>query len=237
MHMQRTSCTLPSTQYRLAKKTGTTVLWALVLVLGLRTMVASADTIDRATYLSGFEKELLREMNLARQTPGKYEGFLESRKPYYVGTLFQPPGLIPVATREGLGAVNEAIRFLRSIDPVAPLSPSRGMSLGARDHAREQGPKGAVGHQGSDGSKSWERVNRYGAWQGHIGENIFYGQGTAREMVTGLIIDDGVASRGHRENLFNARFRVAGVACGAHATYRSVCVITFAGQYTEKASR
>lgn len=206
----------------------------LALAFGLRSAMAQQEPVGRATDSSGFEQELARELNLARQSPGTYAAFLELMKPHYAGNLYQPPGLTPTATQEGLRAVNEAIRFLHAARPLPALRLSRGMSLGARQHVKDIGPRGATGHQGSHGSQPGDRVNRYGTWQGTMGENIAYGNDTAREVVTSFIIDDGVPSRGHRKSLFDAAFRVMGVACGTHAQYRSVCVVTFAGAYTEK---
>jgi len=40
-----------------------------------------------------------------------------------------------------------------------------------------------------------------------------------------LIVDDGVADRGHREIVYSAELRFAGAACGPHPVYGTMCVI------------
>ena len=41
----------------------------------------------------------------------------------------------------------------------------------------------------------------------------------ARSVMLSLIVDDGVADRGHRVAIYNPRFRVVGIASGAHSEY------------------
>ena len=187
-----------------------------------------------AEFLSPLEHAVVSEINKARTAPKDYASLLEEYKKYYDKKLLKLPGETPILTKEGGRAVVEAIRYLRSIKPLPPLNPSKGMSSGARDHVEDQGSSGSTRHKGRGGSRPWERVNRYGTWEQSIGENIAYGSDKARNMVMYLIIDDGVSGRGHRKTIFNPDFRVIGVACGHHPTYGTVCVITFAGGYKEK---
>lgn len=208
-------------------------LW---LMLGALFVQAQQDAIAAAEYLSALEKEILRELNLARTQPAQYAEFVAQMKSYYDGKLFQRPNEETVLTEEGVAAVEEAVRFLRKVKPLSPLSPSRGLSLAARDHVAEQGPRGAIGHRSRDGSTISDRLNRYGRWQEATAENISYGESQARMIVAVWIIDDGVPERGHRDNLFNKDLKIAGVSCGAHAAFKSICVVDFAVRYQEKNS-
>jgi len=211
----------------------------IFLILLLYPSVGSSQPsgVEAAKFLSPLENSVVREINVARTASQDYASLLEQRRKYYDKKILRLPGESPLLTKEGVEAVVEAIHFLRSAKPIAPLNPSKGMSLGAKDHVKDQGSSGSTQHKGADRSQPWDRVNRYGTWEKSIGENIAYGSSKARDVVLSLIIDDGVPSRGHRRNIFNPDFRVIGVACGHHATYGTICVITFAGGYKEKTEK
>lgn len=187
-----------------------------------------------ADYLSAMEREVLGEINVARTNPLKYAKFAKDLRNSMAGRMIKRPGKPTILTQEGIAAVDEAIGFLRYVHPVTALSPSRGLFMTARDHVRNQGPKGTIGHEDPDGSQINHRADRYGEWTALIGENISYGAETPREHVLALIIDDGVPSRSHRKNIFNPTFRMIGIAIGPHAKFRTMCVIDFAGGYKEK---
>ncbi len=190
--------------------------------------------IPKVDYLSPTEKEIIGEMNLARTNPQQYAGFLEEAKKSMSGNRFKLDGTNPATVNEGVKAVDEAIQFLRAAQPLPVLQVSKGMSLGAKDHMKDMTQSGKMGHKGSDGSLPEERVSRYGNWKLAVGENIAYSSSTAREVVLGMIIDDGNPGRGHRLNIFNANHHIAGVA-GQPSAKGIVCVVTYAGAFTESA--
>jgi len=176
--------------------------------------------------------EFLAETNLARSAPQRYAGYLRELRRRFVGLSYRMPGSAEyVLTSEGVAALDEAIGFLQQQAPLAPLSWSQGLAEAAAELAGDEGQSGETGHTGSQSGDMRQRIERHGTWVSRIAENIGYGPDTARLMVMQLIIDDGVPERGHRKNIFNPSFRVAGAACGPHPVYRNMCVMEFAAGF------
>ena len=191
----------------------------------------------RTIILSPLELRVIEEMNKVRTKPTSYLPLLNNWKQRFSGNQVKLSQQVFLRTIEGVNAVDEAIDFLQSTRPLSPFKLSLGMSQAARDHVRDQGETGNIGHIGGDGSTPFIRLNRYGRWQITAGENITYGVARADEIIMQLIIDDGVRDRGHRNNIFNSAFQVAGVAFGYHIQYQNMCVITYAGGYKTAAGR
>ena len=206
-------------------------LSAVIGLVGFEPAQAAGD-VDFAA----LERGIVEEVNLARTNPGAYAAWLNGQRPHYRGTQLRRPGETPIRTKEGLAAVDEAIRWLGQQRPVGVLGFSRGLSLAARDLTAPQGASGGFGHTGPDGSSPSDRIERHGRWESLIGENVAYGQRTARDVVAAFIVDDGVPGRGHRKNLFNPAYRVMGVDCAPHAVYGTTCAVTFAAGFHEKAA-
>jgi uncharacterized protein YkwD len=208
-------------------------------------MVAIATTtyfteLQALDYLSPIELEIIAETNRLRRDPNLYADELENLKQYYDGQYLKLPGFPRIETVEGVAAVEEAIAVLRKSDRLPQLTPSRGISLGARDHAKDMGERGSTGHYGSDGSDPFVRISRYGKWEvvpgkSVAGENISFSPlHVAHWHVLQWLIDDGVANRGHREALLRSAYQHTGVACGEHRVYGNICVMGYASDYVEE---
>jgi uncharacterized protein YkwD len=183
--------------------------------------------------LSEAERDLLNEINQARARPQVYASYLEKLKPLFKGKEYTPAGKEAFSTQEGWSAVEEAIKFLREAKPVAPLSRSPGLCLAALSHVKDQSSNGATGHKGNDSSFIEQRVKPFGTWQGGIGENLTYGNDSARERLLTWLIDDGFSSRGHRMRIMSPNYGVAGVSCGPHPQFQMMCVLTLASGFVE----
>ena len=219
---------LPPTGTTAKAKTGTA---------STATVAPKTATAPTTGFMTQMEQEVLDEMNLARADPQKYAGFVEEFKKYYDGNRLVIPGRKKaLVTNEGIPAVDEAITFLRNQKPLPSFTIARGLCLAAKDHANDLATKGMSGHLGSDGSLPNARVDRYGDWEGSIGETVFYEVSPARQIVISLIIDDGTPNRGHRRNIFDPNYKVAGVSIVESPTNGAKCVVDYVGGFKEKAA-
>jgi uncharacterized protein YkwD len=198
--------------------------------------VTTPAAVVKEEPLATSERLILDEINLARTNPTEYIKYLEEFKPRFKGLEISFPDGRTLVTNEGIAALNDAITFLREQKPLPPFELRKGLTLAARDHLRDLIMTGKSGHYGSDGSKPEDRASRYGAWRDSVGENIVYDTRSARDTVIGLIIDDGVANRGHRRNIFKLTFHAIGLAMGEPSKTPALTVITFAGDFTDKSA-
>lgn len=208
---------------------------AIAMLISISNWESDLNTGKNSAYLSQTEKEILFEINKARNNPARYaEEYMVSLRSLYDGNKFIRPGRPIIITAEGRKALDECIRIMKNKRPAYPLYPERGLYLAAFDQVKDQRENGGTGHYGSDGSKPINRMERYGNWDICAAENISYGIDDARMIVISLLIDDGVPDRGHRDNILNPAFTVAGVSFGSHPSYGSTCVMDFAGAYKSK---
>lgn len=181
------------------------------------------------------ERAVVREINKIRVFPREYARYLRALGTHFEGTLWRLRDHVPIRTNEGRAAVLEAAEFLEKVQPIpGVMGFSEGLHLAARDHVADQGPTGRTGHVGANGSTFRQRIEARGQPGSLIGEVINYGDETPRMMVIQLVIDDGVPDRGHRRNIFDPDFKVAGAAIGLHKTYGTMVVVDMADSFTTK---
>lgn len=187
-----------------------------LLSFGVATAVAAQGS---------FEEGVFAELNRFRSDPAAYTEYLSDYRPRFEGKLLvaDDDSEIDIMTREGVAAVDEAIRDLRRERPLPTLEWSDALARAAADHVAIQSRSGAVGHY-TKGRGPGERMKARGGGP-YVNEVITYGHHTPEGVVDQLLIDDGVPDRGHRFSLLRSTHRYAGVACGRHPVHRTMCVI------------
>ncbi len=181
---------------------------------------------------SALEADVLAEINLLRRNPVAYAHAVRTWQANYRGNVLLVPGQNKaIKTLEGAAALHEAIAVLERTPASQTMGWIDGLSRAASDHVSTQGTTRAIGHRGEDGSNSLTRISRHGVSRGRSAEVIDYGWSSARDIVIDLLIDDGIADRGHRRALLDPVYAAAGVSCGSHARYGVMCVVEMAERF------
>ena len=189
--------------------------------------------------------------NVAREDPSYYaqyaqdeadNKFIYDRRGNPTGSICLDDDFVPKSSKcdsrliinEGISAWLEAVEVLSNQPALPALKWSEALSQACYDHIRDIGPNGQDSHTGSDGSSPFDRIDRYATWTS-AGENLVYSDAiTGVDMISQLIIDAGVPSRGHRDNIYNTDFTHAGVSCGCHTSYTEMCCIAYGAGIQDK---
>jgi len=174
--------------------------------------IKALDVARGVNYLTDVEKDVILELNKVRTNPKKY------------AELYIKP--LPKSAD-----VQECVEVLSKANSIGILTPEKGLYLAAKDHATDQSKTGQTGHDGSDGSHASDRIKRYGDSKGMRAETISYGKNTGRDIVTQLLVDAGVPSRGHRKIIMDGTHTKVGTSVKTHPKYGHLCVTDYAQSY------
>ena len=169
------------------------------------------------------EAALFNRHNDLRVNPKSFIPKLQEYLNHFRDKILHLPGEDPIQTYEGKTAIEKAISFLSSQQPVPPLTYNYNLSKACKDHVNDIGPKGLTSHEGSDGKNISDRIERYCEWDGACAESIDFGFKNVDNILISLLVDDGVDQRFQRRNLFNTEMKHVGIACGPHKDY-GICV-------------
>ena len=173
-------------------------------------LVTALNTAADSEYLNEEEKKVILFMNMAR-----HDGPLFAKT--FLTAYMQENQLEKNSYTKSLQ------KDLKKITSLTPLIPQEDLTAIAQGHAQKSGEKGTTGH--SDFKKRFEPF--MGKPYNHVGENCSYGYEQAIDIVISLLIDEGIKSLGHRNNILSPDFNSIGVAIRPHKKYRTNCVMDF----------
>jgi uncharacterized protein YkwD len=179
-----------------------------------------------------FSEEISMTLNKLRLDPQSFIPIAEAHLASFVDDLHFKDKLgrenLRIRTREGKAAVLDCIEYLKTVEPLPPISANLFLEKAAFEHVEDLSTNNQLSHTGTDGSTTQERIEKHVHWRGSIGEAIDCGNVDAENIILSLLIDDGTPSRGHRSSILNPEFLVVGAALGNHPTYSYCCVMDFA---------
>ncbi len=126
----------------------------------------------------------------------------------------------PDNVSDGRAAVLCLLNQHRAKAGLPPLAEDRALEAAAQAHAQDMGRRDFYAHDDPDGVEPDRRIRRAGFKGRTTGENIHWGVGT--NATPARIVDDWMASPGHRANILRPSFTRVGTGIALDAPERSV---------------
>lgn len=202
--------------------------------------IRGLDELERRT---GFTKpqtyeqitqHVFAEINNVRIDPPKFAERLEYFiQDYKSNGAKHRVGTVPVMTREGISAAQEALQALYTTEPLPALEWSVALARCAQAHCNDTGKLGIIGHVGSQENGLQDRLGYFGNWSGSVAEALDYTSVDGFEVVCTFLIDDGLPTRPHRNAILNPDYSKVGVGSSSHIEYKTTTSIIFAGDFQD----
>ena len=161
---------------------------------------------DAAPTMSSTEMQMLAEINLMRKDPKGYVKYVEE----YITQVQNDPMHDAAYKAEEVATARELINELKTLSPMSILKPHEGLHQVGIKHGKDVQGQGMIGHRGSDGTMPWDRVKR-DTDMADGNENLVAGGESVRESMMILLVDSGIAGRGHRKTLLEPKWTHVGV--------------------------
>lgn len=168
--------------------------------------LAKANTAKQIDYISVIEQEAIMYINLARLYPKEFMKY-EALK--YNGTAKYGDYLKDSKYKKSL------LVTLNTMAPVPALNFDKVLYENAKCFAKESGELGIEGHK------------RIKCAKGNYAECCSYGMETGKDIAMQWLIDDGIASLGHRKNCLEKRFIKIAVSSAKHKKWDTCAVAEF----------
>ena len=173
--------------------------------------------------------QLYIDINKTRENPESIIPYLKKMKTFFKKKEYSDPSLnFALITNEGMQAVDETINFLEKQKKTPKLQKNEKLEKSVNLLLTKIGPEGITKHQKGDLSLK-TRTQKFLEKTGIMAENISFGMNRSLDIISQMLVDDGVKSRGHRKNFFNEKFSEIGISTGEHSIYGTCGIFNFFG--------
>jgi hypothetical protein len=165
--------------------------------------------------LSQKEQTIFYWVNVLRKNP----------KRFYTDVIKEFLRQFPEANKPEVKSLERDIDKLKT--PLPLFMPDAGLAKMSSTHSLDLSKRGGViSHKSASGKDFVQRIKEAGGYKCGA-ENIFVGNDNPLEALIMLLVDYGVADKGHRVNLMDPTFKLMGVSFSKSSKGKTVIVQVF----------
>ena len=168
-------------------------------------------------------KEIIEEINKLRSNPPLYANKVEEYSKYFADNIIKLPNLnIKIQTQEGPAPYLETVEYLKGLEKVNELIPSKALCEIAQEFADnvKDSETGEIDEEIHE-----QIIDKHGSFTGRFTRAMDFGGFTSEQVVINFLVCDGDTERSQREPVLGTGLNKIGIAFGKHNVYSTVCVL------------